>query len=396
MPGKHTALLRNLAAGASCALLTLAGCQAAVPAAPAAPAATAPAASAPAPTATTAPAAAPTTAAPAAAGSSPTAGPSPTPAPPTKPDGIYTPTTYREIYQKISSDYQEIVALTNQVLDGKPMPSAEILKIYEEAKLAKVGTGTRPMRGFAREQPRTTDFPESVAFFNSPTFLDDPVIEAISGTGSAAAYTLAQRRQAIQKGLQNIIYHWSRRYVEQAAPTLNAGWVDEGWAIYMGWDVDGKYPNSISALALSREGNYNRPGSIDVPLRQALSKAQKAAQDKNKEAYQAAANEAYSRYNAIFYLGTARYLNEPVKSAQAKKLDDAGVQMVEGASFYRAIRPTVAKASAAADKTIMAFFATPPASLTVQQRDDALAALNQAFDALLLKPTDKVTPATFN
>ena len=39
---------------------------------------------------------------------------------PTKSDGYYTPTTHREIYQKISSDYQEIAALTNVIKDGKP------------------------------------------------------------------------------------------------------------------------------------------------------------------------------------------------------------------------------------------------------------------------------------
>jgi hypothetical protein len=39
---------------------------------------------------------------------------------PTKSDGIYKPNTNREIYQKISSDYQEIAALTNQLNEGRP------------------------------------------------------------------------------------------------------------------------------------------------------------------------------------------------------------------------------------------------------------------------------------
>src|SRR5215470_8414129 len=49
---------------------------------------------------------------------------------PTKSDGIYKPNTNREIYQKISTDYQEIAALTNQVNEGK-LPAAEILLLYE-------------------------------------------------------------------------------------------------------------------------------------------------------------------------------------------------------------------------------------------------------------------------
>lgn len=325
---------------------------------------------------------------------SPGASPSPA-APPSKPDGIYTPVTNREIYQKISTDYQAIAALTNQVNEGKPLPSAEILKIYEEAQIARIGTQSRPLRGFAREPARAQEFPEAAAFYGSPTFLDEPVIDAINGTGSAAAYSPAQRRQAIQKGILRIIYHWSNRYLIRARDNLNPGLVDEAWAIYLGEEKDGKYPNSLAAVAVSREGNFNRPGSLDVPLRQALSRAQKAAADKDAAAYAAAEREVNSRFNAIFYVATARYLNESLKSTQGGNPTNAGVAQIEGLSFYQSIQPTVAQADPAADKTIVAYFTAQPASLTVQMRDDALAALNKAFDALLLKPDDRVTPATF-
>src|SRR5215831_14124129 len=53
---------------------------------------------------------------------------------PTKSDGIYKPNTNREIYQKISTDYQEIAALSNHVNEGKPLPAAEILLLYEAGK----------------------------------------------------------------------------------------------------------------------------------------------------------------------------------------------------------------------------------------------------------------------
>ena len=324
-------------------------------------------------------------------------GPSPSPAaaPPSQPDGIYTPVTNREIYQKISTDYQAIAALTNQVNEGKPLPSADILRIYEEAQAARIGTQSRPLRGFARDPARAQEFPEAAAFYGSPTFLDDPVIDAINGTGSAANYTSAQRRQAIQKGIQRILYYWSNRYLIQARGNLSPGTVDEAWAIYMGEEVDGKYPNSLSALAVSREGNFNRPGSIDVPLRQAMSRAQKAAADKDAAAYAAAEREVNSRFNAIFYLGTARYLNEALKSVQGDNPTNASAQQIEGLSFYQSIQPTLAQADPAADQTIVAYFTAQPESLTVQLRDDALAALNRAFDALLLQPEDRVTPATF-
>jgi hypothetical protein len=312
---------------------------------------------------------------------------------PIRADGIYTPTTNREIYQLIASDFQEIALLANQVTDGKPLPSAEILKIYEESKLARVGTQTRLLRNFAREEARATEFPDEAAFFGSKTFLDDPVIEAINGTGSAAGYTPAQRGQVIQKGLQNIIYHWSARYMAQARGTLNPGLVDEGWAIYMGKETaDGKYPDSISALAVLHETNFARPGALDVPLRQAMSRAQQAAISKNQAAYNAAEQDVYSRFNAIFYLGATYSLNEALKSAQA---GNAAVHQVAGRSLYRAIQATVARADAAADKTVIAYYPAPPATLTAQLRDEALAAINRAAAALLLKPADLVTPAMF-
>src|SRR4051812_3370909 len=63
-------------------------------------------------------------------------------------DGIYTPFTNREIYQLIASDYQEISKLTNQVLEGNPLPAGEILSIYEEAKIARIDAQSRPLREF--------------------------------------------------------------------------------------------------------------------------------------------------------------------------------------------------------------------------------------------------------
>jgi hypothetical protein len=333
--------------------------------------------------------------APAGVASAPSAAASPTLLP-SKPDGIYTPTTNREIYQAISADYQEIVALTNQINDGKPLPSAEILKVYEEARHARSETVARPLGGFARDPARAQEFPDAAQFYGSPTFLDDPVSAAINGTGAAAQYSSEQRRQAIQKGVARIVYHWSRRYVEGAAANLNPGWVDEGWAIYMGNEVDGKYPNSISGIAVSRETNFNRPGAIDVPLRQALSRAQQAAANKDAAAYTAAANEVYSRFHTIFYLSTARDLNEALRSVQGGNLANASVQQMEGWSYYQSIQPAVAKADAAADKTIVAYFTAAPATLTVALRDEALAALNRTTTALGLTSADLVTPTSFD
>jgi hypothetical protein len=312
-----------------------------------------------------------------------------------KSDGIYTPFTNREIYQLIASDYQEIVRLTNEVLQGRPIPSGEILRVYELAQYARIGTGSRPLRGFARDEARATEFPEGAAYSGSATFLDDPVIAAIGnvvgGTGSAAGFSPAQRRQLIQKGVLRIIYHWTAHYLDRGGQNLNPGLVDEAWAIYMGTEVDGRYPNSLSATAVSREGNFNRGGTIDAPLRQALSRAQRAAANRDSAAYAEASREVYSRLHAIFYLGTVRYLNEPLKSVAAGNIDNALVQLAEGLAFYHTIQPHVGLADPDADAAILAFFNTPPAELTVGMRNAALEALNRNAGALSLGPNDLVT-----
>jgi hypothetical protein len=310
---------------------------------------------------------------------------------PSASDGIFTPETNREIYQKISSDYQEIAALTNVVNEGQPLPAPEILLLYEAGMHTRIGTSSRSLRGFAREYARTTDFPEYVEFYESPTFLDTTVNDAIAGARTAEDYTDAQRRQAIQKGVIRILYHWSLRYVRNAEETLNEGWVDEAWAIYMGEPGDdGSYPNSLSALARSREGNFGREGTIDTPMREAMARAEAAAKADDAAAYKEAANDIYSRFNAIFYLATIRYLNESVKSVEAGEMETAGVQMVEGLSFYYSIQQQVATADPAVDEAIVGFYTADPATLTPEMRDEVLSAINGVADDLLLAQSDIV------
>ena len=312
--------------------------------------------------------------------------------PASKSDGIFTPVTNREIYQKISTDYQEIAALTNLVNAGRPLPAAEILLLYETGMHTRLGTNSRTLRGFALDaDARSMEFPDSAAFYESGSFLDAPISNAIRKRGSAAEYTDAQRRQAIQKGLQRVLYYWAWRYMILGGERLSAGLVDEAWAVYVGEEVDGEYPNSLAATARKREGNFGREGTIDIPLREAMARAQQAAKDKDRTAYDAAAQDAQSRFNAMFYLGAVRYMNEGLKRAQAGNTDGSGIALVEGLHFYLSIQPQVAKASAEADKLVMAYFETPPDQLTAAQLEAALAAINGTAEALLLTAEDIVT-----
>ena len=217
------------------------------------------------------------------------------------------------LYQLLSQDFQEIAQLTNAVNEGRPLPSAEILAIYQNAKHARVGSMSRQMRTFARAQARQQEFPDAARVHGSPTFLDDPVFQAIQGTGPAANYTPGQRRQAIQKGIQRIMAYWMRQELLIAENRLRDGNtgptgapqnIDEAWAIYMGTPQGTGFPSSLSATAVSREMNFKREGTVDRPLREALQRAQQAAAAGNMADFQAARRDVESRLNALFYLAT--------------------------------------------------------------------------------------------
>ena len=308
---------------------------------------------------------------------------------PTASDGYFNPTTNREIYQKISSDYQEIAALTNRIKEGKPLPAAEILLMYEAGIHTRLGPQSRTLRSFANHPRRATDFPVAAEFYGSSSFLNSPVNNAIRGRGAAADYTDAQKRQAINKGVLRILYHWSKFYMIIGAERMRSGLIDEAWAVYVGEEVDGGYPNSLSALARSREGNFGREGTIDIPLRQAMERARQAAEAGDRAAMDAAVQDVYSRFNAIFYLATVRYIGVSYNDVAEGK--DPGTHLVEALAFYQSIQPEVAQASADADAIIVAFLEAEPDQITAQSRDEALAALNSVADALLLNQSDLVT-----
>ena len=313
---------------------------------------------------------------------------------PTASDGYYTPTTNREIYQKISTDYQEILKLTNVIKEGKPLPAAEIWLLYEAGPHTRLGPQSRTLRSFATGSAPSTYYPDSVEFYGSASFLDDPIENAVRGRREAENYTDAQKRQAIGKGALRILYHWAKFYMIIGQDRMSSRLIDEAWAVYVGEEVNGDYPNSLSAVARSREGNFGREGTIDIPLRQAMDRARQAADDQNAEALEVATNEVFSRFNAIFYLATVRYIGRVFDDAQAGNRDALGTHQVEALAFYQSIQPDVAKADPAADETIMAYLTAEPSHVTVASRDAALAALNGTASALMLQTGDLVTQYT--
>lgn len=319
-------------------------------------------------------------------------------------EAYYTPVSNVAIYQLLAQDYQEISQLTNPATEGRPIPSAEILTIYQSAKNARIGSMSRQLRTFARAQARGQEFPDAARLYGAPTFLDTPVFDAIQGTGSATNYSPAQRREVIQKGVQRIMAYWILQELMVAEMRLRDGNVgptgapqniDEAWAIYMGPPQGTGFPFSLSATATMREMNFRREGTVDRPLREALQRAQSAAVSRSMPEFQAARRDVESRLNALFYLASARYLNEPLRSIQSGNRDAAAVQQIEGLAFYMTIQPKVATADAAADQAIVDYYRADPGTLTEARRNETLVALNRAANALGLQPADLLSPADF-
>ena len=159
-----------------------------------------------------------------------------------------------------------------------------------------------------------------------------------------------------------IIYYWSKRYMFLGREFMSSRLVDEAWAVYVGEEVDGEYPNSLAATARKREADFGRESTIDVPLREAMDRARQAADDQDWAAYDVAEREVFSRFNAIFYLATVKYIG--VSYDDVESGNDPGTHQVEALSFYRSIQPEVAEANAASNETIVAYLTADPDDIT--------------------------------
>lgn len=176
--------------------------------------------------------------------------------------------------------------------EGKPLPAAEICLLYEAGSHTRMSNSSRTLRSFATGTAPSTYFPDSAEFYESASFLDSPISNAIRGRGEAENYTDAQKRQAIQKGTLRILYHWAKFYMLIGQDRSSSRLIDEAWAIYVGEEVNGVYPNSVAAVAQAREGNFGRLGTIDIPLRQAMDRARQAADDMDADALETATQES--------------------------------------------------------------------------------------------------------
>jgi hypothetical protein len=319
-------------------------------------------------------------------------------------DDIYQPVSDVAGHARLPMDAAEIVT----IFATSPIDYDAIRKICEQGKNSPNPDGTfRTLRAFAKSPDRAKEFPEAVATFGSPTFLDDELDAALNASGMAANWSDAQRMQAVTSGANRIFYHLSIHELKTAIAKFKDGNVepvagaphnwDEAWAYYTGaQDPSGARPYGLAATAIKLEERLGKEGRVDRAARQAMADGLQALVRGDAAAVEAANNRIISRFNALFYLATADSLNESAKAAAGGDSKQTATHQVAGLSSYRTIQPIVAAADADADAKIKGYFAAEPGSLTDQSRDEALAALNhpRVTAALALEAEDLLTPAS--
>ena len=208
----------------------------------------------------------------------------------------------------------------------------------------RIGASSRILRGFARDPSRSKGFPDSAAFYESDTFLDTPISNTVRLRREAEEYTPAQQRQAIQKSTLRIICHWTKRYMILGGERQNPRLVDEAWSVYVGEELNRECPNSLAATALKREGNFGREGAIDVPLPEAMVRAQQVAADMDDAAYSTAAPNVYSRFDAIYYLEYGTIHERGPEARSCRRQRRSGSRHDRRSVVYLPTQTAVAKA----------------------------------------------------
>src|SRR5436309_11301185 len=177
-------------------------------------------------------------------------------------DDVYTPYSNVEQQAAIAVDAGDIMQAASQSnLDS-------IRGIYENGKNARGSS----LRSLARDEGLADEFPTEASFFGTTTFLDAPLMEAINGSGVAASYTPAQRRQAISAEVQRLMAYTMLHQMQIAEAKLRKGdpdpddrshnYVDRAWAFYTATTEGEKRPGSLATTAAELERAFGRDGTI--------------------------------------------------------------------------------------------------------------------------------------
>jgi hypothetical protein len=269
---------------------------------------------------------------------------------------------------------------------GLPVDWAAASAIYEQGKNQKRADGTVRSLASVANADVYAMFPNGATVYGSADFINDLVRGGLAGTGKGAGLSDDARRNLVDKGILMLFYGKSLQELEAAKTRVAQGnrddatgaphAVDEAWAAILGpQDNAGGYSAGLLATALGREANFGLQNTIAIPLETAFTKALDAARKGDAAAFDAAHTQVKGYLNAIFYLGTLRYTTELVKdqTPQARQ-----THLIEGGTFFQAIRALVASASPAAAQTVQAAYsASPEVAVTASMGTSVYGALNE-------------------
>jgi hypothetical protein len=312
-----------------------------------------------------------------------------------KGDDVYKPHSNVEDEAAVALDAADIVQAANQ---GELTP-ADMRGVYENGKHAKGSS----VQSLARDETLAQQFPTEARYFGTPSFLDAPLTDALNGSGAAADYSPAQRRQVVTAGLQRVMAYTMIRQMQIAEEKLRKGdpdpddrshnYVDRAWAFYTASAEGEQRPGSLAMTAAELERALGRSGTIDQPLRAALVIMQDGASRRNLDEFLPARHTVEERLHTIFFLATAQQMAEGLRAAERGDLAGAAARQVQGLTAYAAIQPLIAESNPSADQTITTYFKLGPAELSADRLATALDALNQASAALSLQAADQVSLA---
>jgi hypothetical protein len=312
-----------------------------------------------------------------------------------KGDDLYKPHSNVDDQAAIALDAADIVQAASQ---GEFTP-ADMRGVYENGK----HTTSSSVQSLARDQDLAQEFPTEARYFGTPRFLDAPLSDALNGTGAAADYSPAQRRQVVTAGLQRVMAYTMVRQMQIAEEKLRKGdpdpddrshnYIDRAWAFYTASAEGEQRPGSLAMTAAELERAYGRSGTIDQPLRAALVSMQDGAARRNLDEFLPARHTVEDRLHTIFILATAQQMAEGLRAAERGDVAGAAARQVQGLTEYTAIQPLIAERNPSADQTITTYFKLAPAELNSARLAAALDALNQASAALNLQAADQVSLA---
>jgi hypothetical protein len=308
---------------------------------------------------------------------------------PSSPGGAtrYQPVSNVDTYFQISLDMRDIRAIMSPAAQGQPVDWNAARTVYENGK-NQLNTATGALRSMASlpNESRQAMFPNGVAVYGRPNFIDAIVRDGLNGAGRAQGVSDDARRQIVDKGMQMIAYAVAVQELEAGKTRLAAGntdnatgaphVVDEAWATVAGAaDDNGALSYSLLQTAVSREANFNLQGRLREPMETAFIAALAAAQRGDIAAYDAATADARGYLNAIFYLGALRYVKQLEGAPSTAQRE---TQLAEGWAFWQTIRALVAQASPGAAQTIESAYTRNPAEAFPPSQTAAVyAALNE-------------------